>query len=293
MNSLEPLVQLQAIELDVAVEDWRAAIRGAGRLLETNGIADAAYTESMVRSVEEHGPYIVLTPGFALAHARPDAGVARTGLSLVRLREPVAFGHAENDPVAIVAAFAAVDAGAHQSALARLAAVLADPVRRERLDTAGTREEVLAVLEGEGGNDAGRAATPGSGSAGSTAVPAAGAAAPAEGRASAPSAAPAADEDTVPSKNLLLTVCGNGLGTSLFLKNTAEQVLGTWGWSPFLTVEATDTISAKGKASGADAILTSGAIAQTLGDVGVPVHVIQDFTSQAEIDDALRRIYAV
>ncbi|MFQ3490904.1 PTS sugar transporter subunit IIB, partial [Enterobacter asburiae] len=44
------------------------------------------------------------------------------------------------------------------------------------------------------------------------------------------------------SQNLLLTVCGNGLGTSLFLKNTTEQVLDAWAWTPYLSVEATDTI---------------------------------------------------
>ena len=88
-------------------------------------------------------------------------------------------------------------------------------------------------------------------------------------------------------------MCGNGLGTSLFLKNTAETVLGTWGWGSLLSVEATDTISAKGRAKEADAILTSGAIAQTLGEVGVPVEVIENFTSTAEVDAALRRLYAV
>ena len=101
------------------------------------------------------------------------------------------------------------------------------------------------------------------------------------------------DPDAVPSKNLILTVCGNGLGTSLFLKNTAEQVLDRWGWSSYLDIQATDTISAKGRAKEADVILTSGAIADTLGDVGVRVEVIENFTSQAEIDAVLRRVYAV
>ena len=66
--------------------------------------------------------------------------------------------------------------------------------------------------------------------------------------------APAAAADATPSRtsNLILTVCGNGLGTSLFLKNTLEQVLGTWGWAPFITVEATDTISANGRAKEAE-----------------------------------------
>ncbi|MGV3283669.1 PTS sugar transporter subunit IIB, partial [Corynebacterium sp. 11254D000AR] len=107
-------------------------------------------------------------------------------------------------------------------------------------------------------------------------------------------AVPAARPDgTVESKGKILTVCGNGLGTSLFLKNTLDGVLDEWGWSPYFTVEATDTISAKGRASEADVLLTSGEIAAALGDVGVPVYVIDNFTSAAELDRALREIYDI
>ena len=95
------------------------------------------------------------------------------------------------------------------------------------------------------------------------------------------------------SKGKVLTVCGNGLGTSLFLKNSLDEVLNDWGWAKHINVEATDTISAKGRAKEADFILTSGEIAATLGDVGVPVWVIKDFTSLSEIDAALRELYAV
>ncbi len=70
-------------------------------------------------------------------------------------------------------------------------------------------------------------------------------------------------------------------------------MLERWGWTRFVSIEATDTISAKGRAKEADVVLTSGAIADALGDVGVPVEIIRDFTSQAEIDAALRRTYAV
>ncbi|MCG7311275.1 PTS sugar transporter subunit IIA [Brachybacterium sp. ACRRE] len=271
-SAIADLLPASAIRLDVAVADWRAAISASGELLTDAGIAGASYTDAMIRTVEEHGPYIVITPGFALAHARPDDSVARGGMSFVRLADPVVFGHESNDPVTIVMGLAAADDSAHQHALAALAGALADPGRRAALDTASSADEVLAALDGD------------------TAAPAA-----ADRDAQTPSEAvpTKAGADAVPSKNLILTVCGNGLGTSLFLKNTAEQVLDRWGWSPYLTVEATDTISAKGRAKEADFLLTSGAIAQTLGDVGVPVEVIENFTSQAEIDAALRRLYAV
>lgn len=276
MSQLVDLVDPAAIRLEVGAEDRTAAIRAAGDLLTAVGAASEAYTESMLRAVEQHGPYIVITPGFALAHARPDDSVHRTALSFVRLSRPVEFGHASNDPVTIVMGLAAVDASAHQQALAQLATVLADPASRAALDTASSPEEVLTTLAGSAQPEPPRPAP----------VATLTHTGPAE-----PDTAEL--DDAVPSKNLVLTVCGNGLGTSLFLKNTAEQVLDRWGWSPYLTIEATDTISAKGRAGEADALLTSGAIAQTLGDVGVPVEVVDNFTSQAEVDAALRRIYAV
>ena len=304
MSQLSDLVDPSAIRLDVAADDWRSAIRASGELLTGVGVASDAYTDSMVRTVEEHGPYIVIAPGFALAHARPDESVARTGLSFVRLAEPVAFGNADNDPVTIVMALAAADSSAHQQALASLAGVLSDPDRRRALDIAATPDEVLYAL-GAGDDQAPRgrraaraddAAHADDATAAGTADAAGAAAAgtaDAAGAVAASAAAVPENEDTVPSKNFILTVCGNGVGTSLFLKNTAEKVLERWGWTRFLSIEATDTISAKGRAKEADVVLTSGAIADALGDVGVPVEIIRDFTSQAEIDAALRRTYAV
>src|SRR5690606_14328058 len=98
------------------------------------------------RTVEEHGPYIVIAPSFALAHSRPDDSVHRTALSFVRLSTPIAFGNAANDPVTLVMALAAADGSAHGSALAALAGVLADPQRRRAPDEARTSGQVLAAL---------------------------------------------------------------------------------------------------------------------------------------------------
>lgn len=280
MSQLSELLSPSTILLDADAADWREAIRRSGELLVSTGATDPAYTEAMIRTVEEHGPYIVIAPGFALAHSRPDESVHRTGMSFVRLAEPIAFGNAANDPVTLVMALAAADSSAHREALAALAGVLADPARRSLLDAARTREDVLAALAADGAGPGERSAEDSRSGA--------------EARTDAGSGTGVmVDADAVPSKKLLLTVCGNGLGTSLFLKNTAEQVLERWGWSSHLDVQATDTISAKGRAKDSDAILTSGAIADTLGEVGVRVEVIENFTSQAEIDAALRRIYAV
>ena len=264
-TALADLLPEEAILLDSEAADWQAAIRRAGELLEQTGVADERYTAAMIDTVAEHGPYIVLSPGFALAHARPDESVSRTGLAWVRLAEPVSFGHPENDPVRLVVALAAVDDASHTSAMAELAGVLADAHQQAQLEAARTPEKLRAVLMGEPLQDSGDHAD---------------------------QADPTAQQ-TASDQHLILTVCGNGLGTSLFLKNTLETVLGTWGWDRHITVEATDTISARGRAKERQAILTSGEIAETLGDVGVPVRVVTNFTSTTELDASLRELYEI
>lgn len=271
MATLESLLAPGAVELHATSKDWREAIRLAGSLLEDAGTITADYTEAMVRSVEETGPYIVVAPGFAFAHARPSEAVKQTSLSWARLDKPVEFGHDSNDPVDLVVAFAARSDSEHLQAMKQLAKLLA--TKRDELNRAESEEELRAILTASTASKKQPAARP--------------QAAPASQKAKRTAA------DSVASKGKILTVCGNGLGTSLFLKNTLEQVLDEWGWGPYLNVAATDTISAKGRASEADFLLTSGEIAATLGDVGVPVYVIQDFTSMPEIDGALRELYDI
>lgn len=269
MTSVNELLAPGAVALGARAGDWREAITIGGRLLEGSGAITSAYTDAMIASVEDNGPYIVVAPGFAFAHARPSEAVKRTAISWVRLAEPVEFGHGSHDPVDLVVALAAKDSREHTAAMKQLAGIIGDPDKRAALDRVGTEEELRAVLEPE--KEAPKAA-------------------PEEKAAGATRATSA---DSVESKGKILTVCGNGLGTSLFLKNTLDKVLEAWGWDPYVSVEATDTISAKGRAKEADFIMTSGEIARTLGDVGVPVRVIENFTSMGEIDSALRELYDV
>ncbi|MFH0412926.1 PTS sugar transporter subunit IIA [Corynebacterium sp. L4756] len=276
MSQLNELLDSAAVDLNTTASDWQDAIAQSGQLLENTGAISSDYTAAMIRSVEDNGPYIVVAPGFAFAHARPSEAVKRTAISWVRLNQPVEFGHDSNDPVNLVVALAAEDDKMHLQAMKELSKLLAKKQTRAKLDSLTTVEELREVLEGVGKKpaDADAATSAGVANAGA-------------------STANAHDADAVESKGKVLTVCGNGLGTSLFLKNSLDEVLSDWGWGKLVNVEATDTISAKGRAKEADFILTSGEIAATLGDVGVPVWVIKDFTSLSEIDAALRELYAV
>ena len=143
---LSALLPIAAIRLRIPAMDWRAAVRASGEALVAAGITTPAYTDQMIATVEQLGPYIVIAPGIALAHARPSEAVLRPGLSWVTLAQPVRFGHKDNDPVTLIVGLAAPDSSSHVQGLATLAELLEDPTRRAALMAANTPRDVLGVI---------------------------------------------------------------------------------------------------------------------------------------------------
>jgi PTS system ascorbate-specific IIA component len=118
------IVAKENIRLGVRAAGWEEAIREAGRLLLQSGQIREAYIDHMIQSVKTLGPYIVIIPGVAIAHARPDETVLAEGVSVITLEKAVAFGNPDNDPVDIVWAFAARSNNGHLETIARLSRFL-------------------------------------------------------------------------------------------------------------------------------------------------------------------------
>ena len=134
------------IRIKVPAATWQEAVWAAGDLLVQGGKCTPAYIQAMIDAVNTLGPYMVLAPGLALAHARPESGVLQMGLSLVTLATPVEFGSEDNDPVSLVVAFGGVDHSSHIGMLSELATFLEDDDRRAALAQAQTVEEVLEMM---------------------------------------------------------------------------------------------------------------------------------------------------
>jgi ascorbate PTS system EIIA or EIIAB component len=140
------MLAAESIDIGATATDWRAAVRRAGDALAASGATDPAYTDEMIATVEQLGPYIVIAPGIALAHSRPSPAVHRAAMSLVTLVESVAFGHPQNDPVHLVVGLAAPDEEGHMTALSTLADFLSDEGRRHDLQGAPDSAAVLGMI---------------------------------------------------------------------------------------------------------------------------------------------------
>lgn len=144
--TLTNLITDDRILIHQRVDDWRHAITAVAQPLVADGSVTPEYVRAMIRAVETYGPYIVLTPHMALAHARPDGGVARQAMSVLSLAEPVEFGHEENDPVSIVFCLAAVDDDSHLHALREFVDLAKDADRLGRLIRANSVDEFQRIL---------------------------------------------------------------------------------------------------------------------------------------------------
>jgi PTS system ascorbate-specific IIA component len=142
---LPPLTEAGVL-LGADAADWRAAVRLAGSALAATGSALESYSDEMIRMVEEHGPYVVIAPGLALAHARPGPDVIADGVSVVTLRSPVSFGHPHHDPVSVVLGLAMTRVEAHLASVAEIANIFNDPDAITAVAEATSPAEVLAVM---------------------------------------------------------------------------------------------------------------------------------------------------
>lgn len=125
MSKRKPLeFRKDYIQLQVKVDTWEEALSLAAQPLIASGAIDVAYINNMIDAVKKLGPYIVIAPGLALGHARPDKSVHETAIALATLQKPVLFGSKTNDPVDIVVILAACDDQAHISLLQKAVSFL-------------------------------------------------------------------------------------------------------------------------------------------------------------------------
>ncbi|PYI51498.1 BglG family transcription antiterminator [Paenibacillus flagellatus] len=124
-------------------DDWRRAIRMAAEPLVEEGLVELRYVEAMIGKVNKLGPYIVVAPEVAIAHAKPEEGVHGTGMSLLVVPEGVAFSPEPKHRVRALFALASDDGESHLRALSELTILL----RKEENRTALTRPESAASLQ--------------------------------------------------------------------------------------------------------------------------------------------------
>lgn len=143
---LSELLEGGHVVLDAECETWQEAVRASGMPLVATGDITEEYIDAVIANIEEAGPYVVITKHVALPHATNRVGVNETAMSCVRLRTPVEFGSAENDPVKYEFMLATVDATSHLQALMSLVGLLRTQEFLDLLATATHGDEIVSYV---------------------------------------------------------------------------------------------------------------------------------------------------
>lgn len=145
VSLLQDLLSEDNVSFHYPAETWEDVIRHGGQLMVDAGFTDPTYTEAMIDVVRDMGPYIVLAPGLAMPHARPEMGAKQVGAALVTLEKPIDFGSPENDPVSVAIFLCAPNKDEHIQLLTDIATLFED---EEFLDAAVNFESIEDVQSG-------------------------------------------------------------------------------------------------------------------------------------------------
>ncbi|MCF6095748.1 BglG family transcription antiterminator [Thermovorax subterraneus] len=144
---LDELITEKTIMLNIEAENWEEAVRKGGEILVENGFVEPRYVDAMIKTVKEVGPYIVIAPGIAMPHARPEDGVKQVCMSLITLKNPVEFGNETNDPVRLIISFGAVDQNSHLKALSKLMNLFTNQKYIEEILETSDVKKVIEIIK--------------------------------------------------------------------------------------------------------------------------------------------------
>ncbi len=143
---LSSMLEPRTIAFSPVPLTWESAVKQAAQPLIDSASIELDYVDAMLASISNGGVYIDLGFGIALAHARPEAGVLKTGLSMLKLPETTNLADMPEHPIDLFFVLAAVDKTEHISTMSSLARLLSVKELRQALKDARTTEDVIAVV---------------------------------------------------------------------------------------------------------------------------------------------------
>ena len=119
------------IDIVDSVSNWEDAIRKGAQLLIENRCIEPRYVDSIINNIKESGPYVVLGDGMAMSHARPEDGVLKNGITLLKIVNGVDFDN--KNKVFLLFTLAAENNEHHQDLMGEIADLLNESEKIKRI----------------------------------------------------------------------------------------------------------------------------------------------------------------
>lgn len=130
------------------VENWEDAIKTAAKPLLEDFSINKSYIDAMINNIKKFGTYIVVAPKVAMPHSRPEDGVNKNCLALLKINNGVFFDENtdEEDKVYLIFILGAVDNSSHINTLTNLMDIIDDEEKIDALVKAKTVDEMINLI---------------------------------------------------------------------------------------------------------------------------------------------------
>ena len=128
---------------------WQNMIQKAGQPLLDDGLIAQEYVDEIITTCTEKGPYMNIGPNIVLAHARPLPSTKKAVMALLLSKQPAALLDDPAHTARLWIFLATPDDRSHIELIQKLATLLMDADRVQRVLAANSQEELLSSLRAE------------------------------------------------------------------------------------------------------------------------------------------------
>lgn len=128
---------------------WQNMIQMAGQPLLDDGLIAQEYVNEIITTCTEKGPYMNIGPNIVLAHARPLPSTKKAVMALLLSKQPAALLDDPAHTARLWIFLATPDDRSHIELIQKLATLLMDADRVQRVLAANSQEELLGSLRAE------------------------------------------------------------------------------------------------------------------------------------------------
>lgn len=131
------------------VSNWQEAIRLAAQPLLSDHYITDHYIEKMIQNVTDMGPYIVISNDIAIPHARPEDGVIKSAVALLKVKQRVRFS--DDKALNTILVLAGSSNGSHINILKNISVILSEKVNYQKLIDTDDVDVLYDILNGKEG----------------------------------------------------------------------------------------------------------------------------------------------
>lgn len=131
-----------------SVKNWKEALKLGVSLLVDEGFCSNELEQKILDNYEKNGPYFVIAPRIALAHAEPGDYIYKNGISLILLKKETSLSNQKKHDVNLFFTLSATGGEEHMKLISKFARIFSSDLNLvQKLILATSADEVKEILK--------------------------------------------------------------------------------------------------------------------------------------------------